>query len=291
MTSSKPYGPRQVPPPQGTTPRAANAYARFIPREELQDFASWTPDAFAGAPRQQGGLRAPAPPAPEPVAPEPVAEAAGPTEADWLARVQEARQQGWHDGHRDGLEALEAAKRQFAQQTSAQMTALLASTEARLAALEIDMAQALMDSAVMLARQVVRSELATRPELVAQVAQDAVAALMLSARQLRMRLHPDDVALVAQGAADALKSRDVLLLADAQVERGGCLLESDLGLVDARIEQRWMQAAAVFNAPVAWEAPMAAAEAVPVVLNERVNEVVNDVANVTAPDTSLEATP
>jgi flagellar assembly protein FliH len=40
MSNAKTTTPRPVPPPQGT------AYSRFIPREELQGFASWTPDPF-----------------------------------------------------------------------------------------------------------------------------------------------------------------------------------------------------------------------------------------------------
>ena len=43
MTSSKPTakGIRNVPAPQGGKP--ASVYSRFIPREELADFAAWTP--------------------------------------------------------------------------------------------------------------------------------------------------------------------------------------------------------------------------------------------------------
>ena len=32
-----------------------------------------------------------------------------------------------------------------------------------------------------------------------------------------------------------------------QIERGGCLVESDVGSVDARVETRWAQAAAAFG--------------------------------------------
>jgi len=266
MTSSKHnQGPRQVPPPQGGAPRAANAYARFIPREELQDFANWTPDIFGGlgedpALNPAAAARAAAfaqrtanemPPAPPPPPPEP----AGPTEAEWLERVQAARQQGWQDGHRDGLETLEAAKRQYAQQVSAQMAQLVAAFDDQIQALEARMASAVTDTAVTLARQVVRAELSQRPECVAQVAQEAVHAVMLSARHLRLRLHPQDMALVAEGASEALKAREVMLLADLQIQPGGCVVESDLGQVDARIESRWAKAAAVFSAPVAWGEP------------------------------------
>jgi flagellar assembly protein FliH len=34
--------------------------------------------------------------------------------------------------------------------------------------------------------------------------------------------------------------------------RGGCVVESDLGGVDARIDTRWANAAAVFQVPLPW---------------------------------------
>jgi len=254
MTSSKSNAPRQVPPPQGGTQRTASPYARFIPREELEGFAAWTPDVFAGIERAPLGVSAPAPaPEPEPVE-APLAEA-GPSDEEWEARVHEARQQGWHDGYRDGLEALEAAKRQFAQQVSAQVAEVAEAFQDGLTELEARLAQTLVETAVTLARQVVRSELQQRPEAVVQVAQEAMAAVVLSARHLRLRLNPEDVALVAEGAAEALKAREVQLVPDADIRRGGCRVESDLGQVDASIETRWAHAAAVFDVPLAWAEP------------------------------------
>jgi len=248
MTSSKPGGFRQVPPPAGGKERPANAYARFIPREELADFAAWTPGAFGEGADPFGTTTKPQPraaqrpePAPAPAAPpEPTAE-------QWQARIEEARAQGYGQGYRDGLEALDAAKRQYAQQMSAQVALVLAAFDQQTQALDVRLADTLVHSAVLLARQVVRSEVTQRPELIVQVAQDAIGAVILSARHLRLRLHPQDLALVEAGAADLLAARSVLLQADATLSPGGCIVESDLGQVDARIEQRWAQAVAVFG--------------------------------------------
>ena len=66
-----------------------------------------------------------------------------------------------------------------------------------------------------------------------------------------MHVHPDDLALVQQGAADALAARSARLLADATVSRGGCRVDSDIGRIDAGIEARWSQAAATLGQPLA----------------------------------------
>jgi len=235
-------GPRQVPAPNGA-PKPA--YSRFIPREELgEDFASWTPGSLGGAAGPQPGARASEPPA-----------AAGPTPEEIQAQVHAARQAGYNDGYRDGLVALDGFKQSFAQQMAAQVGALLQSFDAQLDALEQDMAAAVARSATELARQVVRSELRQRPELVAQVAQDAVNAVLMSARHIHVHVNPHDQALVADGAFEALQARGARLMANSAIERGGCLIESDAGSIDARIAARWSQAAkALGQESVRWEA-------------------------------------
>jgi flagellar assembly protein FliH len=92
--SSKAASPRQVPPPAGQKP--TSAYARFIPREELQGFAAWTPDAIGAF----GATAGPGAGADAGTAPGPAAEAATaePPSAEVMAQLQAARQAGYQDG-------------------------------------------------------------------------------------------------------------------------------------------------------------------------------------------------
>lgn len=238
MSSSKSNpGFRNVPPPQGGKP--ASVYARFIPREELSSFAAWMPGSLNG----EEAAAAPEEPAePQKSAEEIVAE-----------QLRAARQGGYHDGYRDGLAALENFKQSFASQATAQVGALMQSYATQLDALQQDMARALAASAVALARQVVRGELVQQPALVAAVAEEALGALMLSARHVTVRVHPDDEPLVAQGAGELLDARGARLVADAAITRGGCLVESDIGIVDASIESRWRRAAAALGSEEPFE--------------------------------------
>jgi flagellar assembly protein FliH len=215
---------RNVPPPPGS--KAGNAYTRFIPREELQDFAAWSPGSFG---------------ADEGAAPAEAENASA--EADWPAQVAAARQAGYHDGYRDGLVALEGFKQSFAAQATAQVGQLIASMDREFEALESRIAQAVAETAMRLARQVIRGELHAQPECVARVASEAVNAVLLSARQITVHLHPDDLPLVADGAADLLAARGARLVPDTAMARGGCRVESDLGAVDAGVERRWAAAA------------------------------------------------
>ena len=235
-SSSAPKGGfRNVPPPAGS--KTGSAYTRFIPREELGDFASWRPGAF-GDPGADGAA---------------ATAAAEPPQEDWAARLKAARQAGYQDGYRDGTAALDSFKQHFAAQATAQVGALLDAFDQQFAELDERVAQALARAAAQIARQVVRSELQQRPQLVADVAVEAVAALMLSARHITVRVPPQDLPLVAEGAEEALAARGARLQADATIERGGVRVESDVGAIDAGIAARWAQAAATLDGRVAWD--------------------------------------
>ncbi|HEX7439407.1 MAG TPA: flagellar assembly protein FliH, partial [Caldimonas sp.] len=219
MTSSSRHR-RNVPPPPGATATKASIYTRFIPREELSSFAAWNPGDLSGA----GSTPATAAPAAD------TAQRIDPAE-QLAEQVRLARQSGYQDGYRDGLVALEGFKQSFARQTTLQVGALLQSIGTQLDALQEEMAQALAATAINLARQIVRSELNQRPEAVASVAEEALDTLLLSARHITLRVHPDDHPLVADGAGEVLAARGARLVADASIARGGCLVESNIGLI------------------------------------------------------------
>lgn len=231
--------PRNVPPAEGSrgTPQS-----RFIPREELNAFAAWAPGDIAGGPPPQSSVQRGQPEETRVDVAEQIA-----------AQVRAARQSGYQDGYRDGLVALEGFKQSFASQTTTQIGALLKSLGEELAAMQQDMARTLALSATHLARQIVRTELTTKPELVAGVAQEAIDTMLLSARHITVRVNPDDHGIVAQGAADVLAARGARLLSDASISRGGCLVESDIGVIDAQIETRWLRAAASLGCDEPWD--------------------------------------
>lgn len=238
MTSSKP---RNIPSPADAARGAASA--RFIPREELGGFAAWRPGAISGGTSPQPNVQRTPDEAP-----------AVDVAAVHAAELRSTRETGYQDGYRDGLVALEGFKQSFAAQTTRQIGVLLQSLSDELDGLQQDMARTLAVSATHLARQIVRTELTTQPQLIAAVATEALNTLLLSAQHITLRVHPDDHPLVAQGAAEGLAARGARLLADASLERGGCLVESDIGVVDATLEARWRRGVAALGCEEPWPA-------------------------------------
>lgn len=248
--------PRQVPPPDRREGDRRGSYARFIPGEELQGAKAWNLDNLGGntapspfAPMRSGPAQpaAPAPSAAAPVEPPP------PPEPSVHEQLHAARQSGYQDGYRDGMAALDAFKHSFAQQMSQQIGTLVRSFDEEMRGLEDEMAASIARIAVELARQVVRSELAQRPELIARVAHDAVEALQLSARHVRVRVHPDDHPLVLEGAGNELQAREAQLIPDPDVARGGVKVDADIASVDATIAARWQQAVSAIGQQSIWE--------------------------------------
>lgn len=227
----------------------ATFHNRFIPREELHSFSAWNLGSLSGQESAEPHAEPAAPTEPE-VPPPPTAE-------EIQALVQEARQSGYKDGYRDGLVALENFKQTYAAQVTAQVAAVAQSFQDGLAQVEQQLAASLARVAVEVARQVVRTELATQPKLIEAVAQEALATLVHSARYVRVRVHPDDFHLLAQQGQLDLESRQARLMPDPSVTRGGCVVESDIGVIDASVEARWRNAAAQLGQTSQWDAPPA----------------------------------
>lgn len=189
--------------------------------------------------------------------------------------LNQARQQGYQDGYRNGLAALESYKQTQAAQMAAYMSdqvgALASDFHHRLESLEQQLAGRIAGVALELARQVVRTELRQSPELVVDVAEQALGALLASARQVIVRLSPDDHALAQAQLSEMLAARGARLVPDASVQRGGCIVESDIAVVDATVEARWSRAASALGYEAPWHEgreATSAADAHPMVSEE-----------------------
>lgn len=93
-------------------------------------------------------------------------------------------------------------------------------------------------SAIM-AEKLVRRELTLRPELAVEVVREALQ-LAAGRPQISVRLHPLDLAELHENGPDIIErlSRlgETALTSDENLSRGGCLIETQQGVIDARIE-------------------------------------------------------
>ncbi|HEX5306511.1 MAG TPA: FliH/SctL family protein [Dyella sp.] len=183
-------------------------------------------DAFAGAQRWE------LPPMQDAAPGKPLDETpAMPTVADLEALEQHARDEGFAAGRAEGL-ADAASERQA---VVARLESLLASAARPLATLDDATEQELARLAVVIARRVLAHELVTSPERIVQAVQQAARALPAATRELRVHVHPDDLALLRE---HAVAEAHWQLLPDPALARGDCVLESERSRLDARLDTR-----------------------------------------------------
>jgi len=181
----------------------------------------------------------------DPVAVESTPEPAlQPTLRDLEDIEQQAREEGYAAGHAQGM----AEAREVLQERMQRLDALFESAARPLRSMDELVELELTRLAMTVARQVLAHELRTAPDLVVDAVRQAALALPSASGNLRVRLHPDDLAL--------LRSLEMVeshwqLLPDNSLQRGDCLLESERSRLDARVETRL---AAVVDAVLGAEA-------------------------------------
>lgn len=110
-------------------------------------------------------------------------------------------------------------------------------------------------AALMVASQLLGTTLEAEPQRVVELLKPHLAR-MRRAQRLLLRLHPDDAAWLSQHpeAVDELRGQHTIaskleLLSDPDVARGGCIVESNIGDLDARVETRLTLLAAALGLP------------------------------------------
>jgi flagellar assembly protein FliH len=149
------------------------------------------------------------------------------------ALEREAFTKGYAQGERAGLEAggkrAEAMLRRVAQtieELGGLRQTLIHETEREMVQL-----------ALTLARRVVHREVTLDPELAAALAHVALERLGTTT-PATVRLNPEDYTIVAQDGA-RWGGQTVTVVPDPSISRGGCLVESAFGSVDATIERQF----------------------------------------------------
>jgi flagellar assembly protein FliH len=104
--------------------------------------------------------------------------------------------------------------------------------------LNAEVERELLTLAMALARQIVRRELKTDPTQIIGIIRDAIAALPVAAREVRVHLHPEDASVVRQNLAPTISERAWTMVEDPVMARGGCQITTTTSRIDARLETR-----------------------------------------------------
>ena len=104
--------------------------------------------------------------------------------------------------------------------------------------LDAEVERELLTLAMALARQIVRRELKTDPTQIIGIIREAIAALPVAARDVRVHLHPEDATVVRENLAPTESERAWTMIEDPVMARGGCQITTATSRIDARLETR-----------------------------------------------------
>jgi flagellar assembly protein FliH len=179
--------------------------------------------------------------------------AASASEADTAAAEQAAelarlREEARAAGYADGL----AAGRAEVEQAGGRMKQLVESFGTTLDNLDFRLADMVLDLALDVARQVVAAELTVHPERILDVVKLALKQMAETNREARLLLNPEDAVLVRPHLDQVLDKSRLRIVEDVRIVRGGCLIETAQGDLDATLPARWRQVVQVLGSNQNW---------------------------------------
>ncbi|WP_324778556.1 flagellar assembly protein FliH [Thiobacillus sedimenti] len=177
-----------------------------------------------------------------------VANGDAPAVPDPEAELAALREAARAEGYAEGM----AAGRTEGEQACSRMKQLAESFSSTLDNLDFRLADMVLELALDVARQVVAGELAVRPERILDVINLALKQMAETTREARLLLHPDDAALVRPHLDQVLDKNRLRIVEDVRIVRGGCLIETSQGDLDATLPARWRQVVQMLGSNQGW---------------------------------------
>jgi flagellar assembly protein FliH len=195
---------------------------RIISRNEAVTCQVWAPPEMDGPITLAAGR--------EPAAP--------PTAKDLEEIQRQAYKEGFELGRREGREQARREVESASRQRLETLAHLLRVLARPIEKLDDEVEHSLVELTMLIARQLVRRELRTNPGEIVAVVREAVSQLPVAARNPRIYLNPDDVAIVREALSLGDMHENYRIEEDPLITRGGCLIETSTSFIDSTVEAR-----------------------------------------------------
>ncbi len=165
-----------------------------------------------------------------------------PATASQLEAVQQqAYDEGFAQGKQEGFDKGLADGQEEIRRRVEQLERLMSALTEPFAELDEQVIEQSGQLALSVAEHVIRHELKTEPGQVIAVVREAVNALPVSARNIRVQLHPEDAQLVREALSLNETDNDNRLwqvVEEPLITRGGCKVVAENSTIDATIEKQ-----------------------------------------------------
>ena len=92
--------------------------------------------------------------------------------------------------------------------------------------------------AMMVARQLIRRELQMDRQQIIGVVKEALSALPIATREIRLELNPEDASLIREALSLDQSSKNIEIIDSLVLSRGGCRVLTENSQIDASVESR-----------------------------------------------------
>jgi flagellar assembly protein FliH len=179
-----------------------------------------------------------------------------PTAAELEALREGARAEGYAEGLEEGRaagrqQAYEAGRAEMAAEMDS-LRAVAATFSGAVAAADETIASDVLDLALHLARSMVRTAFTVRPELIIPIVREAIDYLPVLQQPAILALNPEDIEIVRAALGDEIDKGGWRVVADPQVGRGGCKVDTASNQIDAQAAARWTRLAHALGKNVEW---------------------------------------
>ena len=163
------------------------------------------------------------------------------TAAEIESIQKQAYDEGFAQGHQDGIEKGFNDARSVIEARLAQLDSILSYLAAPLDELDESVVQQTAELAMIVAQHLIQREMKQDPGQIIGVVREALKALPVSARSVKIYLHPDDAALVKDAfsvSEDEENNLSWKILEDPLLSQGGCKITSENSSIDATVQKR-----------------------------------------------------
>lgn len=167
-----------------------------------------------------------------------------PSEDTIAAIREEARLIGYDEGHAAGYADGLAIGRADAARELENLQSIAVTFGNALSQADENIANEVLELALQLAKGMLRSALEVKPELIIPLVREAIGYLPVLQQPAILLLNPADAQIVRDGIGEELTKGGWRVSEDAQVERGGCKIETASNQIDAQASARWQRLAA-----------------------------------------------
>ena len=191
-------------------------------------------------------------------APPPTTPAIGEEELEAIREA--ARQQGYAEGHEAGLatghasgyeDGLAEGRAEAAAELS-HLQGIAADFGNAVTGADEAIAADVLELALHLAKNMVRTAFEVRPELILPVVREAVDYLPTLQQPALLVLHPEDALIVRGSIGHELEKSGWRIVEDGNIARGGCRIDTASNQIDAQIGSRWQRLAHALGRDVEW---------------------------------------